>query len=117
MDSSFEVRFAANCDRLGISWQLYDRALHGVLEVEIEGEIVRYAPDFMVGPYPVEVKGIFDQLAATKVAAWREQRGQLAMVMKWELLDFEEARDSHDAMSTLLAACYLVPPTDAAYWE
>jgi transposase len=119
MDSSYEVRFATTCDRLGLHWRLYDRAADGVLEWEHEGGmmIVRYAPDFWVSDLPVEVKGIFDATAATKVKAFRQQKGKLAMIMKQELLDLEEARSSHDAWSTLQAACYLDPPTDPAYWD
>ena len=117
LDSSYEVRFAANCDRLGLAWRPYDREKDAVLEVHVDGEVVRYAPDFIVGTLAVEVKGIFDLLAQAKVCAWRESRGKLAMIMKQELLDFESARDAQDAHNTLLAACYLTPPTDAPYWD
>jgi transposase len=118
MDSTYEVRVAAACDRLNIPWRLYDRAADGVLEYEAEGgAIVRYAPDFWVMDLPVEVKGIFDVTAHTKVTKWREQKGKLAMIMKQELLDLEDARTPSDANSILVAACYLDPPTDPAYWD
>lgn len=117
LDSSYEVRFVTTCDRLGLNWRAYDRATDGVCEVSIDDQTVRYAPDFIVGEIAVEVKGIFDALAAQKVRCWREGRGKLAMIMKQELLDFEGARDVEDATSTLLAACYLTPPTEPAYWD
>lgn len=117
LDSSYEVRFAESCDRLGLTWRPYNRADDGVCEVEIKGEVARYAPDFFVGQLPIEIKGIFDGLAADKVKTWRQDRGKLAMIMKTELLDFESARNSEDALATLQAACYLDPPTDPAFWD
>ena len=104
-------------DRLGVDWQAWDRAEYGTLAVDIEGTRVHYAPDFLVDGRAIEVKGIFDALAATKVASWRRDRGELAMIMKDELLALEEARTADDAAETLQAACYLSPPTEAAYWD
>lgn len=117
LDSSYEVRFATQCDRLGLQWRTWDRAADGVIEVNIDGEVVCYAPDFLVADLPVEVKGIFDRLAQTKVRHFRDQRGRLAMVMKDELLEMEGARDAADASAVLNSACYLTPPTDPAYWD
>lgn len=118
LDSTYEVRFATELDRLGMKWRAWDRVNDGVIEVDVDGDVVRYAPDFVVGDdMSIEVKGIFDRLAKTKVRAFRDQRGQLAMVMKDELLEFEGARDAADAIAVLRAACYLTPPTDPAYWD
>jgi hypothetical protein len=117
LDSTQEVRFVKNCDRLGIPWQAWDRAQMGVNETEINGKIVLYSPDFLVGEWAIEVKGIYDSTATLKVSTWRKKRGELAMVMKQELLDLESASSDQEALAILQAACYLDPPTEAAYWD
>lgn len=116
LDSSWEVRFAKNLDRLGIAWQGWDRDQNGT--VEIPGDISGYyAPDFLVGEIAVEVKGIYDATAALKVSAWRRQRGELAMVMKDELFELEAATTAEEVLASLQAFCYLDPPTERAYWS
>lgn len=116
MDSSWEVRFAQNLDRLGITWRAWDRDRDGT--VEIPGEVAgRYGPDFLVSDLPVEVKGVYDATAALKVSTWRQQHGELAVVMKSELFELEAAATVEDALASLRAFCYLDPPTDRAYWE
>lgn len=117
LDSPQEVTFAKNCDRLGLEWRPYDRALMGVCEVPIDGAIVRYAPDLLVGDLPVEVKGIYDAVAATKVKTWREHRGPLALIMKPELFEFEAARSAEEAQQLLDACRFLDPEPEAAFWE
>lgn len=117
LDSPQEVTFVKNCDRLGLEWRPYDRALMGVCEVSINGEIVRYAPDLLVEELAVEVKGIYDLVAATKVRTWREQRGSLALIMKDELFEFEAASSAEEARQLLDATCYLDPEPEIAFWE
>jgi transposase len=117
LDSPQEVIFAKTCDRLGMDWQPYDRASMGVCEVLIDDRIVRYAPDFLVGNLPVEVKGIYDGLAADKVRTWREERGPLALVMKEELFEFEAAASAKEARLLLDAACFLDPSPETAFWQ
>lgn len=117
LDSPQEVTFVKNCDRLGLDWRPYDRALMGVCEVPINGEVVRYAPDLLVEELVVEVKGIYDLVAATKVRTWREQRGPLALVMKYELFEFEAASSADEARQLLEATCFLDPEPEVAFWE
>lgn len=117
LDSSHEVRFAKSCDRLEMNWETWNRAKMGVCEVSLNGEVVRYAPDFLVEGIPIEVKGIYDATAATKIATWRQSKGSLAMVMKDELFEFESAATFDEAVAILRACCYLDPPQDKAFWE
>ena len=118
LDSRQEVKFVKNCDRLGLNWLLYDRADMGVCEVTFEdGMIGRYAPDIVVEGIPVEVKGIYDKTAATKVRTWRQVMGDLALVMKQELFEFEAAADAGEALEILRGACYLDPDPEQAFWE
>ncbi|OBF38947.1 hypothetical protein A5719_17610 [Mycolicibacterium peregrinum] len=116
LDSNHEVTFVKTCDRLGLEWCPYDRASMGVCEVLIADEIVRYAPDLLVEGLAVEVKGIYDLIAATKVRTWREQRGPLSLIMKEELFEFEAASNPGEGRSLLHAACYLDPEPEDAYW-
>lgn len=116
MDSSWEVRFAKNLDRLGVEWTAWDRERNGT--VEIPGEVVgRYSPDFLVGDLPVEIKGVYDATAALKVSTWREERGRLAVVMRNELLELESARTAEEAIASLQAFCYLDPPARRDGWS
>jgi hypothetical protein len=118
LDSPQEVVFVKNCDRLGLQWLLYDRAEMGVCEVTLDDEMTgRYAPDIVVEGIPVEVKGIYDKTAATKVRTWREVMGDLALIMKEELFAFEAAADAAEAMVILKGACYLDPEPEQAFWE
>ena len=117
LDSPQEVTFVKNCDRLGLEWCPYDRAVMGVCEVLIDGEVVRYAPDLVAGDLHVEVKGIYDLVAATKVRTWREQRGPLALIMKHELFAFEAASSADEAKQLLEATCFLDPEPETAFWE
>lgn len=117
LDSPQEVTFVKTCDRLGIEWCPYDRALMGVCAVPINGETVNYAPDLVVGNLPVEVKGIYDLVAATKVRTWRELRGPLSLIMKEELFAFEAASSSDEARQLLEATCFLDPEPEVAFWE
>jgi transposase len=116
MDSSWEVRFAKNLDRLGVEWTVWDRERDGT--VEIPGEVVgRYSPDFLVGDLPVEIKGVYDATAALKVSTWRKERGRLAVVMRNELLELESARTAEEAIAILQAFCYLDPPARRDGWS
>lgn len=117
LDSPQEVTLVQNCDRLGLGWCPYDRAVLGVCEVPIDGEIVRYAPDLVVEGLPVEVKGIYDLVAAVKVRTWRQHRGPLALIMKDELFEFEAARSAEEAQQLLEATCFLDPEPEAALWK
>lgn len=117
LDSPQEVTLVKNCDRLALEWCPYDRVVLGVCEVPINGEIVRYAPDLVVDGLCVEVKGIYDIVAATKVRTWRDQRGPLALIMKEELFAFEAASTFSEGKQLLDAACYLDPEPEVAFWE
>ena len=65
----------------------------------------------------VEVKGIYDLTAATKVRTWRDMRGSLALIMKDELFQFEAARSAEEALQLLEATCFLDSLPEAAFWE
>jgi hypothetical protein len=117
LDSPQEVTFVKTCDRLGLTWQPYDRALMGVCEVLIDGDVVHYAPDLLVDGLPVEVKGVYNSVAAAKVRTWREKRGSLALIMKDQLFAFEASASANEAKLLLDAVCYLDPEPETAYWE
>ena len=117
LDSHQEVVFVKNCDRLGLRWEPYDRAELGVCDVQIDGQIVRYAPDLVVEDFLVEVKGIYNSTAAVKVRTWREINGDLALVMKDQLFAFEAATEAAEALLILKGACYLDPDPEDAFWE
>lgn len=83
----YEVAFLGLCQIMGIPCGQFDRSQ--VIEVEIDGKKRVYGPDFVVtlddGPLWVDPKGRVHQYAEEKWAAFRAQRGRLAIVFKEDL--------------------------------
>jgi len=115
MDSTYEIRFADYCDQYGLEWERFKRTEESLLAVSLGGDLeTLYGPDFWVTHNGervlVEVKGIYGADDAIKVASWREERGELALMTQHELSDFFVAKTAQEAFDIIKASVLCFPP-------